>query len=63
MPSYNLVEWNKRWRLSNGVVLCKRCLAEQREVDRSSSFTHVPGCRYTEKRETPWEDLDSMRQN
>ena len=41
-----LITWNTRWRLHNGVVSCKSCRASQEESDKDALFDHQAGCGY-----------------
>ena len=56
----DLIDWNSRWRISNGVVSCRTCQAQQREIDRSASFAHSLDCCQAGQRFTPWDDLDEI---
>jgi hypothetical protein len=53
----DLIAWNTRWRLSNGIVSCKTCGAEQSENDREVMFEHQAGCGYAGQGARPWDDL------
>ncbi|MGH8385009.1 MAG: hypothetical protein ACRESJ_05870 [Pseudomonas sp.] len=54
----DLIEWNTHWRLAAGIVSCKACKAQQREIDRSAPFSHHPGCGQAAKSGLPWDQLD-----
>jgi hypothetical protein len=56
----DLIDWNVRWRISNGVVSCKTCQAQQCEIDRHSAFSHAGHCGHASHRTMPWDDLDSI---
>lgn len=56
----DLIAWNTRWRLQNGVVSCKTCDASQEESDKESLFDHRAGCGYAGQGSRPWDDLDCI---
>jgi hypothetical protein len=58
--SEDLIDWNGRWKITNGVVSCRSCQAQQKEIDRSEAFVHSSACGYSGQRRNPWDDLDSI---
>jgi hypothetical protein len=59
--SEDLIDWSGRWHIANGIVSCRTCQAQQKEIDRGSAFVHSSSCGYAGQRCTPWDDLDSIR--
>lgn len=57
----DLIDWNGRWQITNAVVSCRACHAQQKEADRSAAFVHSPGCGYAGHPRNPWDDLDTIR--
>jgi hypothetical protein len=60
MPVYDLIEWNKKWRITDDSVICRACNAVQRYEDRSGLFAHAPECFYAGQNSRPWESLDRI---
>lgn len=58
--SEDLMDWNSRWRIANGVVWCRTCHARQPEVERPAAFAHSPGCGRAQQRCDPWDELDGI---
>lgn len=56
---HTLCTWNERWKVSSGVVHCRRCRNSQVEGDRMIPFRHIAGCLY-DQYESPWHDLESI---
>jgi hypothetical protein len=59
--SEDLIDWNDRWKITNGIVSCRSCQAQQKEIDRSEAFVHSPACGYSGQQRNPWDDLDAIR--
>lgn len=59
MIVYALCTWNGRWKVSSGIVHCRRCRNNQAEADRASRFEHIAGCLY-DRYDSPWLDLESI---
>jgi len=59
--SEDLTDWNGRWKITNGIVSCRTCRAQQKEINRSEAFVHSSACGYSGKRHNPWDDLDAIR--
>lgn len=57
--SYDLEEWNRRWRLDAGKVVCRRCQAQQHPKSRHEPFLHLAACPYRINNRLPWDELDS----
>lgn len=57
----DLIDWNSRWRISNSVVSCRTCQAQQQETNRSVAFVHSPGCGFAGQLRNPWDDLHAIR--
>jgi hypothetical protein len=58
--SEDLTDWNSLWQITNGVVSCRTCQAQQKEIDRSEAFVHSSACGYAGQRRNPWDDLDAI---
>jgi hypothetical protein len=62
MPSSDLEEWNRHWRLHADRVICRTCQAYQFAVARKQPFAHSPNCPYRTYHHAPWDKLDSALQ-
>lgn len=56
----DLIDWNFRWHITNGVVSCQTCQAQQKEIDRSAVFVHSSGCGYAGQLRNQWDDLNAI---
>jgi hypothetical protein len=59
--SEDLIDWNDRWKITNGIVYCRSCQAQQKEIDRGEAFVHSSDFGYSGQRCSPWDDLDAIR--
>lgn len=63
-PSEKLVDWNKRWRIQSGIVICRKCAAQQPETLSHQPFAHGSGCgELSSQFSQPWTDLDAIRKS
>jgi hypothetical protein len=56
----DLIDWNGHWHITNGVMSCRACQAQQKETDRRVAFVHSSACGYSVQRRNPWDDLDAI---
>jgi hypothetical protein len=59
MAVFALLEWHRRWHLSDATVHCRACGAYQTEVDKHDQFPHHTLCEnavYVH----PWDDLNQV---
>ncbi|GLF74793.1 hypothetical protein ALQ08_200321 [Pseudomonas syringae pv. delphinii] len=63
-PSEKLVDWNRRWRIQGGIVICRKCAAQQPETLSDQPFAHHFDCdEDSSKSPRPWTDLDAIRKS
>lgn len=55
-----LIDWNLKWRLNQGYVICRACDGKQVEDDRELAFNHLISCRYAHEHTQPWQELDKI---
>lgn len=55
------MEWHNNWRITQGIISCKTCHAEQLECDRENAFAHAPGCSKAAQGIHPGQALDDVQ--
>lgn len=58
--SEDLLTWNSRWRIRQGVIICKACEAQQDESAKDLVFMHSPECGNGRQPHKPWHELDAI---
>lgn len=56
-----MIDWNTRWTLIGGLVICPSCLRGQPVSESDLPFRHEPECKArTDRDQQPWGSLHDI---
>lgn len=60
--SNKLLKWYSVWYVSDNIVICRVCHAEQTMAEKNTAFEHSRGCGHSRYESYPWSDLERIRE-